>query len=233
MDISVLEDRAAIAVSRLRRLGIELTGEEERIIYDASKLLGRALGKIKRVFPPGHGVEHMFRVLEISIVLCKKYGGDLTRVVLASLFHDIMRGEENHAEKSAIFAQEFLKNTEFSIYAEDIATIIREHSYSYSRHASCIESQILQDADRLDALGAIGIARVFSFGAYRGRDLYDFVNPRMGGSLAHFYEKILKLPELMNTPLARIIAKRRVGIIRWFLKNILCEINLEDFHGDV
>ncbi len=220
--------RAHISIRKLESIGIGLSMEEKRTIIRCAELLREALGRANIVFIPGHDVEHMFRVMELSIILQRKYGGDFSKVVLSALFHDILRTEKNHAEKSAKFTEEFLRDTEFRSVAKDIATIIREHSYSSIRRGSSLESMILQDADRLDALGAIGIARVFSYGAHLGRELYDPVDPSKGGSLEHFYRKILRLPETMNTELAKRIAMKRLDVIKEFIEKILEEIQLRD-----
>ena len=220
--------RVDVLIKRLAKGGISLTNNEKEVILRATRLLYEAMNKIAPRFPSGHGLEHMFRVLEICIILHKIHGGDFKKLVLATLFHDILRLEENHAEKSADFARKFLENTEFKSLAIDVANIIREHSYSTSKKALSIESMILQDADRLDALGAIGIARVFSYGAYMNRELYGWQEPKNGGSLAHFYEKILKLPKLMNTETGKKIAERRVKVIISFLEEFIFELDLRD-----
>ena len=220
--------RVNIAIKKLADGGVILNRDEKEFMLRASLLLYDALSKITARFPPGHGLEHTFRVLEICIILHKIHGGDFKKLVLATLFHDILRLEENHAEKSADFARKFLENTEFKSLAIDVANIIREHSYSTSKKALSIESMILQDADRLDALGAIGIARVFSYGAYMNRELYGWQEPKNGGSLAHFYEKILKLPKLMNTETGKKIAERRVKVIISFLEEFIFELDLRD-----
>jgi uncharacterized protein len=79
-----------------------------------------------------------------------------------------------------------------------------------------IEAKVLSDADKLDALGAIGVARVFAFSGARGRSLED--------SVKHFYEKILRLPELLETDAARRIAVERVEVVKRFLENLLKEV---------
>ena len=85
---------------------------------------------------------------------------------------------------------------------------------------------MLQDADRIDALGAVGVARVFAYGGHLGRPLYDMLEPTKGGSLAHFYEKILKLPDLMNTETGRRLARGRASFVREFIRRMLDEIEL-------
>mgnify|MGYP000695745406 CR=1 FL=1 len=226
-NIDVVE-RAEFAIVKLRNVGIVLTEDEEEIVRKCSILLRDALKIMNPRFIPGHDIEHMFRVMEIAIFLQRRHGGDFTKIVLAALFHDILRHEKEHAKKSAGFAREYLSHTEFRDIADDVARIIEEHSYSTRKNASSIESMILQDADRLDALGAIGVARVFSYSAHLGRGLYNYRNPRSGGSIAHFFEKILKLPELMNTETAKMLATRRAGVVKNFVDTFLRELYLKD-----
>lgn len=222
-------ERAYISIEKLRKIGIHLNAWEKSVVMRAAEILSRALMEAKVDFPPGHDVEHMFRVMELAIFLYKKYGGDFEKIVLAALLHDIMRTKKNHAEESARFVLGILRSTIFAKKAHDVAKIIREHSYSSALTPSSIESQILQDADRLDALGAIGVARVFSYGAHKRRPLYDISNLKnKETSLGHFYDKILRLPTLMNTDLARRIAERRVEVIRRFIDTMILEISLGD-----
>lgn len=229
MDYGNLIERAKISIKKLEKIGIFLDISERNTIIKATKVLSSALRISKAKFIPGHDIEHVFRVMELAICLYKKYGGDFETIVVASLLHDIMRIEKNHAEKSAKFAINFLRNTSFAQKATKIADVIREHSYSVASKASSIESQILQDADRLDALGAIGIARVFAYSAHKERPLYNLPSLKnKETSLGHFYDKILKLPMLMNTELAKKIAEKRVKIIKNFIDIIISEIFLED-----
>ncbi len=226
-----LERRRDIFIRKLRGIGIDLSSEELKHIERCFELLGEALRKIDVNFVPGHDVEHMIRVAEIAIYLQRKHGGDFVKVLLAALLHDIMRHKPNHSLESAKFVRRFLSETEFRSIADDVARIIEEHSYSVGRNPSSIESMILGDADRLDALGAIGVARVFSYSSYLGREFYDFQKPTEGGALAHFFEKILNLPKTMCTDTAKRIASKRVEFVRKFIDTFLDELNLRDLEG--
>ena len=96
-----------------------------------------------------------------------------------------------------------------------ILTAINEHSYSQGRRPRSLESAILQDADRLDAIGAIGIARAFAFGGARGRPLYDPDDP--SSTVHHFHDKLLRLKDGMHTAEGRRLAERRHQHMQDFL----------------
>ncbi len=189
---------------------------------------------------PGHEMEHVFRVLEIGLVICEHVNCDKLRFSICALLHDIARMIEprikNHAEKSAVISEKLLIEipTIRKLLSlddlEQIKNCIAEHSYSAGKKPSSMESKVLQDADRLDALGAIGIARVFAYGGYLGRPIYNpFEIMDRESSLGHFYDKILELPEKMNTKIAKEIAKKRLKFVKKFIDNLLREMNLEDF----
>ncbi|RLG60373.1 phosphohydrolase [Candidatus Geothermarchaeota archaeon] len=157
-----------------------------------------------------HGTEHVERVLKICKYLLRVEGGDPWVVYPAALLHDIEREKEKHAKRSADTAKEFLIKIGFPREKINlIVKAIREHSYSSGLRPSFKESEILSDADKLDALGAIGIARVFMDSALKGRDIKE--------SIRHFYDKILKLPDLMCTKAGRRLALSRVKIVKKFL----------------
>lgn len=181
---------------------------------------------------PGHELEHSFRVFEIAIVIGCKLGAALKPLAIAALLHDVGRfsnrdTSENHAEVSARIAEKILRNCQEKNL---IVRMIKEHSYSSNKKPSSLEAAILQDADKIDALGFIGIARVFAYGGYMRRVIYNTIYNQEGqSSLQHFYDKILKLDNLMNTDLGRAIAKKRANKIKYFIRELIREINLEDF----
>jgi len=181
---------------------------------------------------PGHELEHTFRVFEIAIIMGCKLGAALKPLAIAALLHDVGRFSSenkymNHAEISADIAERILENYQDK---DLIVRMIREHSYSSNKKPSSLESAILQDADKIDALGFIGVARVFAYGGYKKRVIYNSIyNRENQSSLQHFYDKILKLVDLMNTDLGRKIAERRTEKIKYFIRELAKEIDLLDF----
>lgn len=224
-----LRNRLEQAINKLRRKGIFLEGLS-RELYPAISVLAKVLEDREKVEIPGHDIEHSFRVLEFALFIASKEGGNPLVLALAALFHDIFRAEEelksdiDHEIMAAELVSRELSGLYSSEILENVVKCIKEHRYSKFAKPSTKESQIFQDADKLDALGAIGIARVFAYSGYKNRYLYDPLNLNAQDSIAHFREKILKLPYLMNTKAGMEIAYRRVSIIRKFLKELVREI---------
>lgn len=181
-----------------------------------------------------HQLDHTQRVVENALALADYYPEvDRDALGAAAWLHDVGRGERNHAEASARIAAERLPALGFSPERAALAVgAIADHRFSAGRIPASQEGKILQDADRLDALGAIGIARAFSFEA--SRELYDPTDPFAERrapddgryTLDHFYAKLLRLPETLHTPEARKMAQRRVGFMRIFLYELADEIGV-------
>ena len=236
MGLNVLEKRLELAFNKVKKLNVEVNNEAKLL----AKIILREIANrfdIKDI--PGHEMEHTFRVLELGLIICDKVGCDQKIIVTCALLHDIARMIGPHVSKHSLRSAEVaenlikevggLKESLRGINLESIKKCIIEHSYSSGLKASSLESKVLQDADRLDALGAIGVARVFAYGGYLGRPLYSMLDPRgRGGSLGHFYEKIFKLADLMNTEIAKNIAKSRLKKVKDFVEMLEEEIELND-----
>jgi len=181
----------------------------------------RALETVARALmgeDPAHGWPHVERVLELAsrIVVeegLEKSSVDLLALYLSILLHDIGRFASKgrrHAVESARIARELVM---IAWSNEDLAKAVEHailsHSYSMGIAPETLEAKILSDADKLDALGAIGIARVFHTGRSLGRSFAD--------SIEHFKEKILKLPDMMHFEWSRREAKRRARRVELFL----------------
>lgn len=190
------------------------------------------------VFDGSHGFDHTERVYNIALNLSVKKNVDLEVVKISALLHDIARHRENenekicHAEEGAKMARKILeKYTVSNEKIDKIVHCILVHRYSKKLKPESIEAEILQDADRLDALGAICIARVFGYSGKKGRPLYDSDLPpkkdydgESKTAINHFFEKILKIkPENFNTDLAKEIAKERYNFIENFIDRFIKE----------
>ena len=175
------------------------------------------------------------RVYRNAERICKTESGNKKLVLSAVLLHDIIKNknQKNSSEKSAKLAEKILKENHFS--PDEIMIIsdaIKEHSFSKGRIPSTPEGKILQDADRLDAIGAIGLARVFSFSGSHNRPFYDPEDPFSKNrnlndnkwALDHFFKKLLKLEQKMNTKTGKLLAKKRTKILKNFLKEMKHEI---------
>ena len=191
----------------------------------------------------GHDWWHIKRVLENATAISESEGGGDFVITLAVLLHDVGDRKVIHKkEDDYSIAQTFLKKQKVP---EDIITqvmfIIKNMSFSKSlnrkRKYAPKEFYIVQDADRLDAIGAIGIARAFAFGGSRGRPLYDPTKKaqkisttkeyqKMNSSTYHhFEEKLLLLKDLMNTKTAKKIARRRTSFMEKYLEQFQEEWN--------
>jgi len=185
----------------------------------------------------GHGWLHIERVSRLAVKIALDEGGDLDILLLAALLHDIAILKEiyegiDHAEEGAKISRSILKDLGIpDDMIEKVIYAIKVHRFGVNITPHTIEARILQDADRLDALGAIGIARAFSYGGFRKLPMYlpgekpDVYDPfKLKSTLTHFYEKLLKLKDYMNTETAKRIAEDRHRFILIFLDRFLNEI---------
>jgi uncharacterized protein len=164
-----------------------------------------------------HSYEHTERVYRMCLFLGKKAGADESILLPAALLHDIGRGEENHALAGARKAKPILMKLGFSTKMIDkVADAISAHSYSERKIAVSVEAKVLSDADKLDALGAIGIYRAAAYSGEVTRGMDEFT--------AHFHEKLLGLAELFYTEDAKLIAKNRISFMRAYLDELNQEL---------
>jgi uncharacterized protein len=181
---------------------------------------------------PSHDWLHAERVCRMCMRICGEEGGDPKVLIAAALLHDVGMKYEleqgvDHSEKSVEIAKEILSRIGFP--SEKISMVleaIREHRFRKGVKAVSIESRILQDADRLDAMGAIGVARSFAHGGRRRIPMYSS-GRGTGSTVDHFYEKLLKLKNSLNTETARRIAEERHAFMEEFLSRFLKEIEGE------
>lgn len=192
----------------------------------------------------GHDYYHTLRVYELARKIAVAENANMEIVSLASLLHDVddvKISPETHGTKANAVA--FLKRENVSDdVISRICTIIEQVSFCGvdSVVPSTIEGKCVQDADRLDALGAIGIARTFAYGGNHNRDIYDPEIPPVTGltkeeykthvspTLNHFYEKLFLLKDMMNTETARRIAERRDEYMRAYVDEFMLEWDSED-----
>ena len=193
----------------------------------------------------GHDWFHIERVWKLSKKIAEKEGGNLEVIELSALLHDIAdpkfhNGDETLALKiSKDFLEEIHVNAEL---IEQVLFVIKNISFKNRAEAPenpPLELQIVQDADRLDAIGAIGIARTFNFGGFKNNLMYHpEIKPNLGmnkkeykksngTTINHFYEKLLLLKDLMNTETAKRIASERHNFMLQFLDEFYKEWNVE------
>ena len=187
-----------------------------------------------------HDFDHAKRVLANAENLAKNEGGDLAIIIPAALFHDLIVYPKNHPQrhqsqaKSARQAAGILKGLA-DFPAEKIERVkicIIECSFSKGIIPELLESKILQDADGLEATGAISIMRTYSSTGQMGRPFYDSTDPFCEQrtpnagmfALDLFYERLLKVADRMHTKTARLIAKRRTKFLLEFLEEFKLEL---------
>jgi uncharacterized protein len=188
----------------------------------------------------GHDWWHIFRVWNMAKTISKKEGGDLFIIEMAALLHDIADWKfyENEDEGLQVIL-DFLAVLDLDKRIIDrIIEIVKNVSYKgagVKDKMISIEGKIVQDADRLDAIGAIGIARTFAFGGKYGNEMhnpdlkskihksFDDYKKDKGSTINHFYEKLLLLKDRMHTNSAKQIAEQRHSYM---------EVFLEQFYGE-
>ena len=207
-------------------------------------IITNAIEFVKLVFEndySGHDFFHTLRVYKAAGRIAEAEGANVEIVQLAALLHDVddhKLSPETHANKDK--ARAFLRENNVSEpEIEMICRIISEVSFSSGIIPDALESRCVQDADRLDALGAVGIARTFAYGGSHHREMFNpDIPPKLSmtreeyagsksTSINHFYEKLFLLKDLMNTETAKQIAIRRENFMRDFVDQFMAEWNGE------
>lgn len=195
--------------------------------------------KVASVDDPAHDILHFRRVVKMAKLLADSEQAKLEVVIPAAWFHDYVNVEKSSplrnmaSRMSAQKAIEFLTSVAYPAeFYEDIFHAIEAHSFSAGIPCRTVEARVVQDADRLDALGAIGIARCFTVAGVLRRELYSSQDPFCQArapqdqdfTLDHFYQKLLKLPLQMQTTTGKVEAAKRLLAMQVFLKQLSTEI---------
>lgn len=189
----------------------------------------------------GHDWFHTQRVRNLAVVIAQSEYSDEFVVEMGALLHDIADSKFHNGDESIgpKLAEEFLESIGQPEYIiAHLINIIQHVSFGGGNFKSAFTSpelMIIQDADRLDALGAIGIARTFNYGGFKNRVLYDpTIEPNLNmtkeeykkseaPTINHFYEKLLLLKDGMNTPTAKVMAHQRHEYMEYFLDEFYAE----------
>ncbi len=211
---------------------------------DRDELIRRTAEHVRRTLdgePSGHDWWHVYRVWKSAQVIAREEGADGFVVELAALLHDLSDRKLNGGDITLgpRVAREWLtaQGVEAEV-VEHVGEIIADLSFKGAGVPTpmrTLEGKVVQDADRLDALGAVGIARCFAYGGHKGRMLHDpEQSPEMhqsaesyyantGTAINHFYEKLLLLAERMSTAAGRRIAQGRHAFLEEFLDRFHAE----------
>jgi len=188
---------------------------------------------------PAHDFFHVERVLANAIALAREEGASEAIAGTAALLHELFNLPKSHPDSAragdlcAEHARELLlRERAPADLVEPVCAAIRDHAFSKGVVPDALESRVLQDADRLDALGAIGLARMWATCADMKRPLYSPEDPfctarspdDKSWGLDHVYKKLLVVPERLHLPASRRIAKERVAFIHAFLDQLRREI---------
>ena len=186
-----------------------------------------------------HDLSHVLRVAALADAIAAEEGADAETSVAGALLHDLVYLPKTHPDSSRSAALAAAQVLEWCAYAPALAAkagaiahCVEAHSFSGGIAARTLEAQVVQDADRLEALGAIGIARVFATGGSFGGGLWHPADPwaeareldDKAWSLDHFSKKLLKLAGAMNTAAGRRRAEDRERVIQGFLAALRAEL---------
>jgi uncharacterized protein len=186
-----------------------------------------------------HDLSHLERVVTSAVLLAKSEQACMEIVLPASWLHDCVSLPKDSPDRArasllaGVLADDFLRKAEYPAeFLDPIRHCIEAHSFTGGIAPETLEAKIVQDADRLDALGAIGIARCFSVGGSLGRALYAKEDPFCTrresddtvSSVDHFFRKLFRIAGTMQTEAGRTEAERRVEFMRGYLEQLAREI---------
>lgn len=206
---------------------------------DIEKDLEQKISEIASAEDPAHDLLHFKRVVKIAKAICEKEKAKAEIVIPAAWLHDFVIVPKNDPRRkqasqlSAEGAIRFLKELSYpEKYFDEIAHAIAAHSFSANIETKTLEAKIVQDADRLDGLGAIGIARCFATAGLLKRSFYSEMDPFCESriiddqqfTLDHFFAKLFKTAETLKTEAGRAEGVRRVGVMKKYLTDLADEI---------
>lgn len=192
---------------------------------------------------PAHDIGHIRRVVANARAIALAEGGDMGVITAAAWLHDIVNLPKDHPDRaraSALSADRAVAALDgYGLDLDAVHHAIAAHSFSANITPRTLEAEIVQDADRLDALGAIGLARMFAVGGALRRPLFDADDVLAQGrapddtrySLDHIQVKLVKVAQGLNTATARAMAATRVDFMREFARRIATENTVTGMNG--
>ena len=215
---------------------------------DHSVIVNNTISHVKdalREAEGGHDWHHIERVWNTAKAIGVEEGGDMLIIELGALLHDIAdskfhNGDEELGPQRAL---EYMNSIRLSDHVKsEVVSIIKHISFKGGHSSGLYKSKeldVVQDADRLDAIGAVGIARAFNYGGFKNRAIYDpSIAPNLNMSkeeyknstaptINHFYEKLLLLKDKMNTPTGKALAEQRHAFMEAYLTQFYLEVKTQ------
>ncbi len=203
------------------------------------KLFEDKVSEIATAEDPAHDILHFKRVVRAAKELCKKENGRMEIIIPAAWLHDFVivpKDSPLRSQASRLSAEEavkFLKEANYpSEFYNEIAHAIMCHSFSANIPCETLEAKIVQDADRLDGIGAIGLARCFATAGLLKRPLYNENDPFCESrepydkvyTIDHFYQKLFKTAETLQTASGKEMGRSRVEVMKRYLADLSAEI---------
>jgi uncharacterized protein len=208
-------------------------------LVEFEKILSQKIFEMASSEDPAHDFLHFKRVVETAKKLCVIDQAKMEVILPAAWLHDFVIIPKNDPRRkeasklSAHAAVQFLRQNNYpEVYLDEIAHAIEAHSFSAGLEPQTVEARIVQDADRLDALGAIGIARCFATAGLMKRSFYSEVDPLCESrkpddnqfTIDHFYKKLFLVAESLKTQAGRSEGAKRVFVMKNFLADLKSEI---------
>lgn len=209
------------------------------MFLEIESALEKKISTIASAEDPAHDLLHFKRVVRIAREICVKEKAKVEVVVPAAWLHDFVIVPKNDPRRkqasqlSAEAAVRFLQELSYpEIYLDEIAHAVAAHSFSANIETKTLEAKIVQDADRLDGLGAIGIARCFATAGILKKPFYSEIDPFCESRAAddsqftvdHFFAKLFKTAQSLKTDAGRTEGLKRVEVMKNYLKDLAAEI---------
>jgi len=188
----------------------------------------------------GHNHWHCFRVVKLALKIGRKENADLKVLELAGWLHDIAvkKGRKNHEIRSSIQAEKILNKLKTNPeLIKRVVKCIKNHRFTTGK-TETLEDKVLRDADKLDVMGALGVARLFAFAGHYKKPFHDgkihantkkYIKTGYSRTIIeHYYDKIFLLPKLLNTKTGKQIGRNRIKFAQKFVKQFLREWEVKD-----